>query len=1095
MNVRQPGWNRHEAVILLDGYLEVLEEKNTRQQVIKRVSHDLRQMAANQGIMIDEIYRNENGIFFQMRSMESAYQGRTIDKPATQLFTEIVVLYRNSRTEYESLLKEARAMATATPSVEEQFKKYLASKIGEGKLQAIYWSYKEIESFCQKIRILRDPLFETTDFSIIQNVQRTIERNKLFKVTHRKHSVIVGAGKYYYDFIKEEKYLTNSPVTAAGKADSVEISEKKENAVDKKPQPVLENNTTPPAVSASNAVSSVEADILVRSEQDTRLLHKYPIIYKRVFFALKELSIPSDRGVSTLAIYEQIKHIGRCADIEDILDNASWSKEVDTCYRFSTDIVTHEDVPAQEPRAGSSSPSAEAPLKIGQEQLDKTHNERQVDFYHLESLAFTSPLRIEYFGETVKCKSWTDLYVAFFSALYEDYPHQFTPGKAFFSERGRIDLGRQADIVNMIAPKPIPNTGLYLETNISATDIVARIRMLLDYCAVDYENVVVTYNDKRNIGQPLVLRSPKEEFLAVSQANPSKGEKQFYEYMQSALQMAEATCRSYISAIRGCEKFAAEHGYASKRIYDAAPDEARMTMETLLKDPVFLSFNAQQHNRFRAAMTKYVQFLGGKDTVPIASSATSDSAYQNEEYEAVMRENFSKGFRIGSPIEIRRFRKFFAALHGRELEDTDDVVERTIRRISIIYENKAFLPQLMVSPEIREKLFAFIEDSFNSGKKNIYFQAIFAAFSADFLDCHIYDAEMLRTYLLSVNEGRFYIGKSSITRDLSDTVDPADEVREFLIQAGKPVTYEEMYASLAHLPQDRIRWILASNAEFINNAKGCYFHQSCLHLTEEELEDIADIIAASIDDKEFISGTELYKAVQAKYPYTIENNAELSAYGFRDAIKYRLGGRFSFNGNIISRKGQALTMQDVFADFCKSRDSFTLNELSVLAEEMGTQIYFEPVYANALRISQTQFVSRDRAAFHVEETDAAIDRFCTGNYLGVKKIKSFSLFPEAGFPWNSYLLQHYVSDYSEKYKLIHNGFNANSSDGAIVKRDSGISTFDDLIIAALADSEIDLSKASALQYLCDEGYLARRRYSSIEQLLIKAIALRNQKGA
>ena len=113
----------------------------------------------------------------------------------------------------------------------------------------------------------------------------------------------------------------------------------------------------------------------------------------------------------------------------------------------------------------------------------------------------------------------------------------------------------------------------------------------------------------------------------------------------------------------------------------------------------------------------------------------------------------------------------------------------------------------------------------------------------------------------------------------------------------------------------------------------------------------------------------------------------------------------------------------------------------------------------------------------------------------MKKIKSFSLFPEAGFPWNSYLLQHYVSDYSEKYKLIHNGFNANSSDGAIVKRDSGISSFDDLIIAALADSEIDLSKASALQYLCDEGYLARRRYSSIEQLLIKAIALRNQKGA
>ena len=113
----------------------------------------------------------------------------------------------------------------------------------------------------------------------------------------------------------------------------------------------------------------------------------------------------------------------------------------------------------------------------------------------------------------------------------------------------------------------------------------------------------------------------------------------------------------------------------------------------------------------------------------------------------------------------------------------------------------------------------------------------------------------------------------------------------------------------------------------------------------------------------------------------------------------------------------------------------------------------------------------------------------------MRKIKSFVIFPEAGFPWNSYLLQHYVSNYSKKYKLIHNGFNANSSDGAIVKRNAGIDSFDDLVITALADSNIDLNKKSALQYLCDEGYLARRRYSSIEQILIKANALRNNKGA
>lgn len=53
-------------------------------------------MAASQGIAIDEIYRNTAGITFQMASMESAYRGYTILKPATKLFEHTVDMYRNN---------------------------------------------------------------------------------------------------------------------------------------------------------------------------------------------------------------------------------------------------------------------------------------------------------------------------------------------------------------------------------------------------------------------------------------------------------------------------------------------------------------------------------------------------------------------------------------------------------------------------------------------------------------------------------------------------------------------------------------------------------------------------------------------------------------------------------------------------------------------------------------------------------------------------------------------------------------------------------------------------------------------------------------
>ena len=56
---RQPKWDIYEAVILLEGYLETLQGEEPKVQIIKRISTELRRMAANRGLDIDDIYRNE----------------------------------------------------------------------------------------------------------------------------------------------------------------------------------------------------------------------------------------------------------------------------------------------------------------------------------------------------------------------------------------------------------------------------------------------------------------------------------------------------------------------------------------------------------------------------------------------------------------------------------------------------------------------------------------------------------------------------------------------------------------------------------------------------------------------------------------------------------------------------------------------------------------------------------------------------------------------------------------------------------------------------------------------------------------------------
>ena len=75
MALRIP-WDIEEAVLMLDMLLKSLDGKLTRKEAIRQVSEKLRRRAVNRGIEFDDIFRNENGITFQMSALEVAYTGR-----------------------------------------------------------------------------------------------------------------------------------------------------------------------------------------------------------------------------------------------------------------------------------------------------------------------------------------------------------------------------------------------------------------------------------------------------------------------------------------------------------------------------------------------------------------------------------------------------------------------------------------------------------------------------------------------------------------------------------------------------------------------------------------------------------------------------------------------------------------------------------------------------------------------------------------------------------------------------------------------------------------------------------------------------------
>lgn len=959
---RQASFTEYEAVLLLDAYLRTVTGDASRRDAVKDCSDALRRMAMNNGTEIEDAYRNTGGISFQMASMESAYRGKTITKPATKLFTETVSMYRNDRKKYEGLLKEAKLMADGKHNGEAAFMSWLSKKVSPAQLSELYMVFQEIEQQAKKAKIVKKSLYENTDVAVFKKIRSNIEQSKVFKFTHKRQMGRINSALNY----------------------------------------------------------------LIQYTQD------------RASSAEVRVQIETDKA-------------------------SEKSKESST---------------------------------VAMKQAEDRAGVKTIDLTAIPNMAFTKPVALSYFGNETQENSWHTLYADLCRQLIDDYPETFKQLRKDSQSRStKVWPVDDAHTELLAAPKKVMRN-YHIETNSSALDIMRAIRCLLDQCSVDYENIVITFikrGDDETDDKPVASATERKY-----KRDDKKG---FYQWMLNDQHMAEASCRGYASAICGAEKYAAEHSLESISLLGATAEEARKTADALFFDTEFIEKNEIQHNRFRAAITKLLAYLGEDWTVPDKASSKRTNTTSKKDtvqvdvkpYETVLIQNFPRGYHLGSSIEMKKFRRYFEEINGYALKQESDEVEKIISQCGIEHEGRVYAPEAMLNDELRVKLFDFIDKNFEEGKTVVYYEALFREFSEEFLDQNIYDAEMLKAYIAYMAGDRYFMARSYLSNKRQSLVDPIEDVRTCLKEHGLPMEVDDICKILSHIPSDRIRTILGTRGEFVRNSKGEYFHADLFSVTEEELNNVADLINDEIKRHSFISGNELYNAIKGKYPHIYERNAMFAVIGWRDALKFKMGDRFSFTGNIISSKDKEFSMSDVFAAYGAEQESFTLSELRAFAENMGSIIYFDALYQSAARVSQEQFVSRGDVSFRVKETDKALGRFCTGSYLALPEITDFGIFPEASHPWTPYLLEHYVAFHSKRYYLMHGGYNRNTVVGAMVKKENVYDSFDDLIVDVLAESGVTLQEKDVLNYLSDNGYIARRTYTGIEALTIKARAKRNKK--
>ena len=221
MSLHSP-WTMYEVALLIECYVNVNERGADLDTELKTLSVDLRNMAINSGKEIDDVYRNLNGMQWQYQFIKSAFSGLDVgSRRPSQLFSDMVALYKTNKSEYEKVLKTAYYLAgkMITDMDAETVKQRFIGWIKKNKIKKFF-----VEQCCRCIdsvseyavnhSISRISIWEFTDYKEFNKIRIRLSADSIFRGRDRRlFKAFDKVGKFYADFLKEiysSPFVSNS---------------------------------------------------------------------------------------------------------------------------------------------------------------------------------------------------------------------------------------------------------------------------------------------------------------------------------------------------------------------------------------------------------------------------------------------------------------------------------------------------------------------------------------------------------------------------------------------------------------------------------------------------------------------------------------------------------------------------------------------------------------------------------------------------------------------------------------------------------------------------------------------------------------------
>lgn len=569
-------------------------------------------------------------------------------------------------------------------------------------------------------------------------------------------------------------------------------------------------------------------------------------------------------------------------------------------------------------------------------------------------------------------------------------------------------------------------------------------------------------------------------------------EAEFLAYLQNTAKLADKTCVSYVSSIRSAEHYAIDNGYSSYSLFNEDKEKIIATASELYSDPDFISYNDNQHNRFSAAINKLLEFIGAD--IPEKAAASLGKRHDNQitapaeansEIVAVLKQHYEYGFKYDSIRELMRFRQFADEM-GITLPEEDEALKASILSSGTVIDDKVYCK----SDDMLQELQRIVDGIFSSGAGVIYYESLFEN-EQEWMESHVITSpDMLKEYLQHIISGCSFSKKFMVKGSRCSEKDAVtDELKR--IWGAHPV--ESVYRlndRLPYIPLGNIWRVISGNDLFVLASEGEYLFIDRFRITKDDEEEILDFVDESYDKNGFAS------LCDVPLGSIEEENYELTQTAIYNAIyKKVLSGKYHLNGKILTKEKSDLDAVMLLKQYIKDKAECTFDEVSDKVVELtggiNRQYAFQALYDDMVRVDKNRFVANRLVNFSIDEIDTVLAGFVTDNFCAIRDVTTFAMFPLCGQNWNHYLLESFCYKYSRRYSLhvIH----FNDKNAGIIAEKNFNKKYNEMLVIALARTDVELSPEVIGQYLFNTGYMAKSKYAKLGEIAQRASELREKR--